>query len=473
MNILFLLVDSFNTEKFYGDKKTSLTPNLNKLIESGTFFSQAVTCAPVTLPSISSIFTSKYPFESTTLDNNLFNLNQKLPNFIEELHSNGFSTHALLPEGIMHTNIPKLFHNSIFTYESFATLYDGIGDEIIRKLNSESMKEPWFYYIELQDLHGHAEFIINEGPKQFKDKKFGINQYDRMLSAFDAWIGKIIENLDLNNTLLIITADHGSSFALYSQKIEDYEKHTDEIRKHESGLAYKSAHKIITKLPGKLNPIRKKLSEAYTDNKLENLQQKLDKELSKIENLDLLPYEKRLMRDSIIRVPQPFDEHFRIPLLFVGNGVPKNKKITQQVRSIDIFPTIFELSKLKNLPNITGQSLLDLFHEKKLEESPAYLDSAALRKESQYMDTIGIRTSNIKYFRDRNEIEKDVSMFDLKIDVHEENNIIQDNKDLITKMESILESIKSDKNFKFKKVQDLSDDEVKNAKDLLKDLGYV
>ena len=89
------------------------------------------------------------------------------------------------------------------------------------------------------------------------------------------------------------------------------------------------------------------------------------------------------------------------------------------------------------------------------------------------MDTIGIRTSNIKYFRDRNEIEKDVSMFDLKIDVHEENNIIQDNKDVISKMERILESIKSDKDFKFKKVQDLSDDEVKNAKDLLKDLGYV
>ena len=64
-------------------------------------------------------------------------------------------------------------------------------------------------------------------------------------------------------------------------------------------------------------------------------------------------------------------------------------------------------------------------------------------------------------------------MFDLKIDVQEENNIIQDNEDLITKMESILESIKSDKDFKFKKVQDLSDDEVKNAKDLLKDLGYV
>ena len=80
---------------------------------------------------------------------------------------------------------------------------------------------------------------------------------------------------------------------------------------------------------------------------------------------------------------------------------------------------------------------------------------------------------NLKYFRDRNEPEKDTSMFDLKIDVQEENNIIQDNEDLITKMESILESIKSDKDFKFKKVQDLSDDEVKNAKDLLKDLGYV
>ena len=83
----------------------------------------------------------------------------------------------------------------------------------------------------------------------------------------------------------------------------------------------------------------------------------------------------------------------------------------------------------------------------------------------------------------RRKAEKDI--FDAKVtvdgkvitdpafSVNEENNIIQDNKDLITKMESILESIKSDKNFKFKKVQDLSDDEVKNAKDLLKDLGYV
>jgi len=473
MNILFLLVDSFNTEKFFGNKKTSITPNLDKLIETGTFFSEAITSAPVTLPSISSIFTSKYPFESTTLDNNLFNLNQNIPNFIDELHSNKFSTYAILPEGIMHTNIPKLFHNGIFTYESFATLYDGIGDEIIQKLNSKSMKEPWFYYVELQDLHGHAEFVINEGPAQFKDKKFGTNPYDRMVSAFDVWIGKIIENLDFNNTLLIITADHGSSFALYSQKIEDYEKHTDDIRKHEFGLAYKSAHKIITKLPGKLNPIRKKLSEAYTDNKLKNLKQKLEKELSEIENLDLSPYEKRLMHDSIFHTPQPFDEHFRIPLLFVGNGVPKNKKIKQQVRSIDIFPTIFELLKLKNLLDVTGQSLLNLFHDKKLEEFPTYLDSAALRKESQYMDTIGIRTPNLKYFRDRNEIEKNASMFDLKTDTSEENNIILNNRELVIKMENILKSIKSDKNFKFKKIQNLSDDEVKNAKDLLKDLGYV
>jgi len=203
------------------------------------------------------------------------------------------------------------------------------------------------------------------------------------------------------------------------------------------------------------------------------LRQKLEKELSEIENLDLSPYEKRLMRDSIIRVPQPFDEHFKIPLLFVGDGVPKNKKIKQQVRSIDIFPTIFELLKLNNQFNITGHSLLNLFHDKKLEEFPAYLDSAALRKESQYMDTIGIRTSNLKYFRDRNEIEKNASMFDLKTDIYEENNIIQDNKDLIIKMENILESIKSDKDFKYKKIKDLSDDEVKNAKELLKDLGYV
>ena len=56
-NILFIVIDSLRADKCHGEKKTSVTPNIDSLIENGTYFSQNITAAPSTIPSISSIFT--------------------------------------------------------------------------------------------------------------------------------------------------------------------------------------------------------------------------------------------------------------------------------------------------------------------------------------------------------------------------------------------------------------------------------
>lgn len=473
LNILFILMDSFNHNSCIGKNKSSITPNLDALIRRGTYFSQAVTCAPITVPSISSIFTAQYPFESTTLDNNLFNLSLDVPNFIDKLSDVGYSTYAVLPGGISHTNIPKKFSDGIYYYKSFATLYDGIGNEIVNNLNSKSMKTPWFYYIELQDLHGHAEFVLSNGPSEFKNKKYGKNQYERMVSMVDIWLGKIVNCINFDNTIVVITADHGSAFAEYTTKLEQYEQHTNKIRSHNPSLVYKSAHKIITKFPKSLNPLRKKLSEIYTDNKNTHLQDKLKLELHEIDKLELNPYEKRLMQNSVIRVPQPFDEHFRIPLIFSGEVILKNKVIHQQVRSVDIFPTLFEILNLPKIEKTRGQSLLSIMQDQAINESIAYLDSAALRKESKYKDTIGVRTSNFKYFRDRTDEKKDIHLFDLHNDPLEENNICEVRTDVVAEMELQLATIQNNKNFSFKKTKVLTDDEVQKAKDILKTLGYI
>lgn len=63
-NILFLLVDSFRSDKCYGKEKTSITPNLDWLIEKGCCFDQTISSAPVTIPGVSCIFTGQYPFKS-------------------------------------------------------------------------------------------------------------------------------------------------------------------------------------------------------------------------------------------------------------------------------------------------------------------------------------------------------------------------------------------------------------------------
>ena len=132
-NILLIIVDSLRQDKCLSDKKSSVTPNINKLIENGIFFEQAISPAPITVPSLSSIFTGLYPYETTNLKNDIFTLKQNIPTFINTLEKNGYSTYAILPDAFNYTNIPDNFCNIEF-FNSFATLYDGVGKKIISKL---------------------------------------------------------------------------------------------------------------------------------------------------------------------------------------------------------------------------------------------------------------------------------------------------------------------------------------------------
>ena len=77
-NILFIVIDSLWADKCHGEKKTSVTPNIDSLIENGTYFSQNITAAPSTIPSISSIFTSLYPFECVIQEGNFFVINPEI-----------------------------------------------------------------------------------------------------------------------------------------------------------------------------------------------------------------------------------------------------------------------------------------------------------------------------------------------------------------------------------------------------------
>ena len=106
-NLLFIVVDSLRQDKCLGNKKTSSTPNLDSFIKNGIFFEQAISPSPITVPSLSSIFTGLYPFESTNLEKDIFTLNDHIPTFIEIFEQNGYSTHAIIPEALNFTNIPK------------------------------------------------------------------------------------------------------------------------------------------------------------------------------------------------------------------------------------------------------------------------------------------------------------------------------------------------------------------------------
>ena len=124
-NLLFLVIDSLRQDKCIGRQKSSVTPNLDKFIKNGTFFNQAISPASITVPSLSSIFTGLYPYECTSLDNDLFNMISNTRTFIQDLSDFGYITSAIIPEALLYSNIAKIFSDAEF-FNSFSTLYDWI-----------------------------------------------------------------------------------------------------------------------------------------------------------------------------------------------------------------------------------------------------------------------------------------------------------------------------------------------------------
>jgi arylsulfatase A-like enzyme len=170
-----------------------------------------------------------------------------------------------------------------------------------------------------------------------------------------------------------------------------------------------------------------------------------------------------------------YDDRFRVPLVFLGCKINSDKIINQQVRSIDIFPTIANIINLedKNM-DVRGENLLPLIHGEHVEELPVMVESASNSPKSSTSNVIGIRTSKYKYFRDRINSKINVSLFDLISDPLEEEDISKLRPNVVDEMEQILYDICDNKNFNFEiKSSSIDSEENKIIEDELKKLGYI
>ena len=60
-------------------------------------------------------------------------------------------------------------------------------------------------------------------PSSFNNETFGFSKYEQIISSVDQWLGEFIKKIDFKNTILIITADHGT----YIKKIKKNSKIID------------------------------------------------------------------------------------------------------------------------------------------------------------------------------------------------------------------------------------------------------
>lgn len=448
-NILILSIDSLRADKVMSETKTSITKTIDHMKNNGVSFHQAISSADSTGVAVGSFSTGKFSIKTGSTQ---FGIDPNMFTFFDLFRENGYKTYATVPDLRFFSKLTKNFtETEPYVYlkrESWLQLVRGIGDSIINRIKTKN-QEPWLYFIHLLDLH--APFYL---PEEYNDEKFGKTRYDKMVSSIDSWLGKIINEIDISKTIIILTSDHGD----YIPVIENWEKPAN----------FNPIFKKLKKNFPSLELIGVRILHNYLSFKRKRNVNKLKKKLTEKQYHELLGRAKESL----------YDDAIRIPLIFYGCGIEKNKNISQQVRQVDIFPTIADLVDISNNERVDGKSLKPLINGESLVEIPAYIETGkAWMKElnapipKTQGKIIGIRTSEYKYWRSRDDPKENVVLFDLKKDPEENQNIANENLTIVNDFESKLQSFLTDSNND--DFTHVSDNEGKMIEEELRKMGYI
>tara|TARA_B100001540_G_scaffold308603_1_gene323539 strand:+ start:9014 stop:10372 length:1359 start_codon:yes stop_codon:yes gene_type:complete len=449
-NILFLIIDSFRNDKFFGNDRTCKTPNIDNLVKNGTYFQQAVSTSDATILNWTSIFSGLIPPKTGIRSEKFNKLNENVKTIFNILEEHDYNFYSYLTNISDTLGLFPKFMNDDYHELSEPRLTEGVGQKIIDNVNSNKLKAPWFFLAHTMDLH-FPIMLHND----YNSSKYGENTYEKQISSLDFWLGKISKTIDTKNTILIISADHGTyinSVNLDGNIVSTEENYSNEMIKRKIGF----------KIPKFLDPVKKR---AFFLNEKKSQENKI----KKIKNLNLKPHEIRNLLSGKFEIDQTlFDEKVRIPLLFYGKGITSNKIINQQVRNVDILPTLLDFLNIPTSSKLDGISLKPLMENGSLEELPAYIESTPLIQ-IQSNNVLGIRTSKYKYFRDSINPKKRIHLYDLGLDPHEENNIHETNPGVIEKMEQLISSF----NNTDQSIDEFSQEETDMIEDELRKMGYV
>ena len=444
--IVFLLIDNLRSDQTFGSKKESTTPNLDALIKKGTYFENCFSSADGTILSLNCIFNSKFP--TSNLHKHAKKIILSDENLFSALKDNGYNIFGLVPEIISFKPITDLFENEEKTYRvlnNFESLDSGLTNKILKMLKLINHKRPSFFYIHLMDLHpdkqGKYLNELNEMPIDIINS----SNYVETVSGIDPHLGKIFDVLDLSNTILVLTADHGDRIPYENIKNTDFEPKFEITKKIGKRVLPTSIHQLGGKF---LYKSRKIISN-----------KKIKENRKKLSN-----YQNRSRESYFIH--SLYDESLHVPLLLVGNTIP-SEIFSENISQVDIFPTICDLVDIENKLKNDGENLLKIIAGKKYEKKSIYLHTIPYEKPHP-TDMVGIRDSNFKYFRAASDKNENVHLYNLKIDPLENTNIAETNSSIISEFETLISKFEANQNLS--KTESDEDPEVIEE---LKKLGYL
>lgn len=418
-NIIFLVIDCLGNEYVTRGKRDNL-PYLRELFSSGVSFSQAIATASTTTPSIASMLTGCYPFRHgmLTLGGNIFSDSAAtLPEVLKKLGYNTYAevTGPLYPE----MGFSRCF--DVYRYRDKSEyLSTGWGEDFRKRLSNGFFREPWVLFLHVWELH-HPRHVL----PAFRSGNGA--PYEKALASLDHTLKDLLGNvLDLSDTLLVLTGDHG-----------------EQIERNPADLKMKKS---------------------------------LLKGFDRLCNLGLFRGLRRpVYRKLLVGHGYDINEKLvRVPLLMAGGGMfPEGAELDAQVSHVDILPTLLSLTGAEHPgeEDFDGRSLLPIISGEETGDRTAYMQASGIVLPDPSTWLEGIRYRGMKYVR--YQCDKDDRagwVYDLEHDPGE--SVPLHDEALLKDMKSRMEELKSRCSGASRKVN-MTEGEMSALAEKLKDLGYI
>lgn len=219
-NIILIIWESFTAktvEKLGGRK--AITPEFNSIIKDGIFFDNFYASGDRSDKGLIAILSS-FPAQSITSIMRKTNKAAKLPSIAKSLKENNYSTYfyyggepefANIKSYLINSKYDRLITKDYFPPETWNSKWGAHDEVVFDKLLSDVHESRQPFFATLFTLSSHEPFEIPMKPllKGKDEETLFLNSIHYTDSCLGSFIDKAKKELWWDNTLIIITADHG------------------------------------------------------------------------------------------------------------------------------------------------------------------------------------------------------------------------------------------------------------------------
>jgi len=446
-NILLIVIDCLRADRTFDADRSAQTPTLHSLAERGVLFTHLITANSMTIPCMTTMFSGMYPAHHGVRAMVGARVADSVPLLAELLRANGYRTYAEASGPLSpFYRLDRGFDHYELRDGVKSSLLGDWGDSLIERFRGGAFQEPWFAYLHLWGVHRPRQVS-----PAYNKPEYGRTEYDRAISSYDARLGDLLQAIDQDNTIVLVTGDHGEKIPENNleTQVEFFKK---SLSKGDPGKASSSLVRARRKAVASLRA-------------------------GWVHGARLL-YRVGLVDSPLASITghgyHVYDSLVRVPLVVSGGPVAAGRRVSQQVRQIDIMPTILDLVGLTGEIPATadGHSLRPLMAGQPLPETPAFIETCQnSRLPSSFY---GVRAGGYKYAYDAANPRIPEELYDLNTDPDETKNVAAARPQKAAELRAMIAAhVAQTDTAAVAMTDEMSDMEMTGLAEHLRKLGYV